>query len=73
MGVWVINMQHYPKIDVSEGINFNKSQNSQESLLSHYCILKVLVINLNHTFAMALYLVVRVFNQMSRTNETRYI
>ena len=66
-------MQHYPKIDVSEGINFNKSQNSQESLLSRYCILKVLVINLNHTFAMVLYLVVRVFNQMSRTNETRYI
>ena len=45
-------MQHYPKIDLSEGINFNKSQNSRESMFSHYCILKVLVTNLNRTFAM---------------------
>ena len=73
MGVWVIKKQQYQKIDLSEEINLKKSQKSRGSMLSHYYILKILVINLNHTFAMVLYLVVRVFNQMSRTNETRYI
>ena len=43
-------MLEYDKIDVSEGIDVNKTNESKECDIWHYCYLKVL--SLNHIFAM---------------------
>ena len=43
-------MLHYNNIGVSEGIDTNKSNKSKESMIYYYCILKKLVISLNHIF-----------------------
>ena len=50
MFLWVIETLQYEKINVSEGIDINKSNKSKESMICHYCNLKKLVINLNHIF-----------------------
>ena len=34
--VWSIKMLQYERIDVSEGIDFDKSDKSKECMISHY-------------------------------------
>ena len=43
-------MLQYERIDVSEGIDLNKSDKSKECMICHYWFLKTLVINMNHIF-----------------------
>ena len=51
--VWVsVKMLHYKKIDVSEGIDINKTSLSKECELCHFGILKMFDLNLNHMFVM---------------------
>ena len=40
MFVWVIKMLQYEKIDVSEGIDTNKTSGSKECILCHYWYFK---------------------------------
>ena len=40
MFVWVIKMLQHEKIDVSEGIDFNKTSGSKECMLCHYWYFK---------------------------------
>ena len=44
-------MLQYKKIDVSEGIDANKTGLSKECMLCHFDILKMLDLDLNHMFA----------------------
>ena len=43
-------MQQYQKIDVSEGIDINKTSASKEHELCHYLFLKILDLNLKNMF-----------------------
>ena len=43
-------MLQYNRIDVSEGIDINKTSASKECKLCHFGILKMLVIHLKHMF-----------------------
>ena len=43
-------MLWYQKIDVSEGIDVNKTSASKEYELFHYCFLKMLDLNLKNMF-----------------------
>ena len=45
-------MLEYDRIDVSEGIDVNKANSSKECDICHFDILKILVLNMNHIFAM---------------------
>ena len=40
MFVWVIKMLQYDRIDVSEEIDNNKTSESKECILCHYCYSK---------------------------------
>ena len=40
MSVWVVKMLQYEKIDVSEGIDTNKTSASKECMLCHYWYFK---------------------------------
>ena len=46
-------MLEYEKIDISEGIDVNKTNLSKECDICHFGILKILVLGMNHIFAMA--------------------
>ena len=46
-------MLEYDRIDISEGIDVNKTSASTECDICHYWILKILVLSTNHIFAMA--------------------
>ena len=37
---WVIRMLQYDRIDISEGIDINKSNKSKECILCYYCYFK---------------------------------
>ena len=43
-------MLQYERIDISEGIDFDKSDKSNECMIVIIGILKTLVINMNHMF-----------------------
>ena len=43
-------MMQYDKIDVSEGIDVNKTSAPKECGLYHYCFLKMLDLNLKNMF-----------------------
>ena len=43
-------MLQYEKIDVSEGIDVNKTSGSKECILCHFGTLKMLDLGLNHMF-----------------------
>ena len=45
-------MLEYGRIDISEGIDVNKTNLSKECNICHYGILKILVLIMNHIFAM---------------------
>ena len=45
-------MLEYDRIDVSEGIDVNKTSLSKECDICHYWYLKILVLSMNHIFAM---------------------
>ena len=45
-------MQEYNKINISEGIDVNKTTASKECDICHFGILKILVSSVNHIFAM---------------------
>ena len=46
-------MLEYERIDISKGIDINKTNLSKECDICHYCILKILVLNSSPMFAMA--------------------
>ena len=47
-------MIQYDRIDISEGIDVNKTNVSKECAICHYWyFLKILVLSMNHIFAMA--------------------
>ena len=46
-------MLKYDRIDISEGIDVNKTNLSKECDICHYWYLKILVLSMNHIFAMA--------------------
>ena len=48
--VGVKEILQYERINDSGGIDTNKSNKSKESMIYYYCILKKLVISLNHIF-----------------------
>ena len=45
-------MQEYDKINISEGIDVNKTTASKECDICHFDILKILVSSVNHIFPM---------------------
>ena len=45
-------MLQYEKIDVSEGIDINKTSASRECEFCHYCFLEMLDLNLKSMFVM---------------------
>ena len=45
-------MLEYDRIDILEGIDVNKTSASKECDICHYWCLKVLVLRMNHIFAM---------------------
>ena len=45
-------MLQYQKNDVSEGIDLNKTSESKECELCHYCFLKDIDLNLKNIFVM---------------------
>ena len=45
-------MLEYDRIDISEGIDVNKTSASKECDICHYWYFKVLVLIMNHIFAM---------------------
>ena len=45
-------MSQYERIDISEGIDFNKSNKSLKCMICHIGILKTLDLNINHMFVM---------------------
>ena len=45
-------MLEYERIDISEGIDVNKTNLSKECDICHFGVLKTLVLNMNHSFAM---------------------
>ena len=45
-------MLQHERIDISEGIDFDKSNKSVECMICHYGISKILVLNINHMFVM---------------------
>ena len=45
-------MLEYDRIDISEGIDINKTDASKECDICHYWYFKVLVLNMKHIFAM---------------------
>ena len=45
-------MLQYDRIDVSEGIDINKTSASKERDICHYWYFKILVLNMKHMFAM---------------------
>ena len=46
-------MIEYDRIDISEGIDVNKTNASKESDIWTICILKILVLSMSHIFEMA--------------------
>ena len=46
-------MLKYNRIDISEGTDVNKTSASNECDIRHLGILKILVLSMNHIFAMA--------------------
>ena len=45
-------MLEYDRIDISEGIDINKTNVSKECKICHFGTLKILVLSINHIFAM---------------------
>ena len=45
-------MLEYDRIDILEGIDVNKTNASKKCDICHYRYLKILVLNMNHIFAM---------------------
>ena len=46
------DMIEYDRIDISEGINANKTGASKECDICHYWYFKILTLSMNRTFAM---------------------
>ena len=45
-------MLEYERIDISEGVDVNKTNLSKECELCHYWFLKILVLNMKNIFVM---------------------
>ena len=52
------NMIAYERIDKSEGIDFNKEENSVKRMIGNFTILKTLDLNINHMFVMGVMILV---------------
>ena len=59
-------MLHYERIDISEGIDFDKSNKSVECMICHFGILKILDLNTNHMFVMGVKMIVHNRNFKSK-------
>ena len=55
MFVWVIKMLQYERIDVSEGIDFNKSNKSNPCVLFHYYKFQPYACNKYHDLSIMVY------------------
>ena len=69
--VWSIKMLEYDRIDISEGIDVNKTSASKEWDICHYWYFKDIGFSMNHFFAIVVMLTEFIFWYMSKDDAVR--